>query len=213
MTIPTLITKYQERVVVTKLKKSYSILANAFKLAEYENGSVQSWIKSDDIAENSKLFYEKLKPYIKVIKDCGFEKGCWPSGYLKTLDGQDYVIYDEKTNEYRFILADGTLCMIWISPNSYAGTIGNIKVDVDGFNGDYTFGKDVFIFQITSKGIIPEGLEGEDNINSFEDKCNINKAIFDNGIGCTAWVIYHGNLDYLHCREKLSWNGAHSCKD
>lgn len=38
MTIPTLITRYQKREVATKLKATYSTIANALKLAEEEMG-------------------------------------------------------------------------------------------------------------------------------------------------------------------------------
>lgn len=31
--------------------------------------------------------------------------------------------------------------------------------------------------------------------------------------GATAWVVYNGNMDYLRCPDKLSWNGAHTCKE
>ena len=32
-----------------------------------------------------------------------------------------------------------------------------------------------------------------------------------NGYGCTAWVIYNENMDYLHCND-LNWDGKKSCK-
>lgn len=30
------------------------------------------------------------------------------------------------------------------------------------------------------------------------------------GGGCTAWVIFNENMDYLHC-DDLSWNGKTKC--
>lgn len=31
--------------------------------------------------------------------------------------------------------------------------------------------------------------------------------------GVTALVVYNGNMDYLRCPDKLSWRGAHTCKE
>lgn len=43
LTIPTLISKYQERVTITRLKESYSMLAQAYQFAVNKNGSPASW--------------------------------------------------------------------------------------------------------------------------------------------------------------------------
>ena len=40
ITIPSLITRYQKRETATRLKATYSIIANALKLAEEENGDL-----------------------------------------------------------------------------------------------------------------------------------------------------------------------------
>lgn len=68
--------------------------------------------------------------------------------------------------------------------------------------------KDAFYFMLTDKGFSPRG----------------NEKLFSgwpvgNELGMsipgyrTAWVIYNGNMDYLHCADKLSWNGPFTCKD
>ena len=36
-------------------------------------------------------------------------------------------------------------------------------------------------------------------------------TIMDYSGGRTAWVV--GNMDYLRCPDKLSWSGAHTCKE
>ena len=43
LTIPTLISKYQERVTITRLKESYSMLAQAYQFGVNGNGSPASW--------------------------------------------------------------------------------------------------------------------------------------------------------------------------
>ena len=44
LTLPTLISRYQEKVFITRLEKTYSILVSAYKLAVEENGSSTAWV-------------------------------------------------------------------------------------------------------------------------------------------------------------------------
>ena len=121
------------------------------------------------------------------------------------------------------ILADGVSLLfylgapqcIWsntIDDVDYTAPIcGNIKVDIDGkHNGQYTFGKDFFIFDITPNGIIPSGMQS-DTVFPFTRYCNMSQTTSANGRSCTAWVIYNENMDYLHCND-LSWSGKKTCK-
>ena len=216
LTMPVLIQNHKEKTTVARLKKTYSVLSNAYMLALNENPDVTSWFPSDEISENSKIFFDKIKPYLKIQKECGFEKGCLTSGYVKTLDGRNYTIYDERDDEYRFILSDGTTLWFYISINDLdlvnENGIGNIKVDIDGKKGPYTFGKDVFLFYITTNKIVPYGTQNTTiNSVSFDYACNKSKTTDANGIGCTAWVLYNENMDYLHCND-LTWSGKVRCK-
>ena len=43
LTIPTLVQKHQEKVTVTKVKKFVSVMSQAIKLAEIDNGEIASW--------------------------------------------------------------------------------------------------------------------------------------------------------------------------
>ena len=44
LTLPTLTSRYQEKVFITKLEKTYSILVSAYKLAVEENVSSTAWV-------------------------------------------------------------------------------------------------------------------------------------------------------------------------
>lgn len=213
MTMPSLIAEHREKAAVARLKKVYSTLENAYMLARNENMDISSWFPDDDIKNNSRIFFENLKPYLNILKDCGVESGCITEGYVKTLDGRNYHNYDQNTKEYKFIMSDGTQVIIYLATSNYAGSeaIGNIKVDIDGYKGSYTFGKDFFIFNITPKGIYPNGLENTTATDTFEDACNKSKSTTANGTSCTAWVIFNENMDYLHCND-LSWDGKTKCK-
>ena len=216
MTMPTLINQTNEKETVVKLKKVYSILQNAYKMAELENSEITNWYSSSGTQkDNMAMFYNNLKPYLKIAKDCGDKSGCLTEGPIKTLDGRDYNDYNNNSNEYKFILTDGTTMWFWWSGGNACtpdtDECGNIKVDINGKKGKYAFGRDVFIFNITPKGIVPAGMQGA-TAQSFEDTCNMSKKTDANGYGCTAWVLHNENLDYLHC-DDLSWDGKHSCRD
>lgn len=225
LTIPSVVSKYKERATVTKLKKIYSTLSNAYNLAMVENGEVLNWLSADKTAkENQTAFFEVISPYLNISKVCEYDEGCVSKGKVKNLDGSDYSDYD-KIGEYKFVLNDGTIMIFYIEVSRLqAGDsfLGNIKVDIDGQKGENTFGKDFFVFMITSKGIIPAGQknnvisgtddEGNTVYYTFEDYCNISGTLKGNGVYCTAWVIENENMDYLHCSD-LSWDGKHRCSD
>ena len=189
LTMPTLIAKHKEKETVTKLKKVYSVLDNAYMLARNEHTDVTNWFENNFTNINSKIFFDNIKPYLNIAKDCGFEPGCLTSGAVKTLDRRSYANYDDNLSEYRFALADGTQVIIMLNSSTCtaANGCGNIKVDIDGLRGQM------------------------DTVYPFIDYCNISKTTAANGRSCVAWVIQNENMDYLHCND-LSWNGKTKCK-
>ena len=212
LTMPNLIVHYKEKAAATKLKKVYTTLSNAYALARNEETDVRNWFNDNNSEEdNHKILFEHFKPFLKISKECGTESGCWSKGYLKKLTGNNYWVEYDKSKEYRIILSDGTHVIFYkYPPRDNASGIGNIKIDIDGFKGKHTFGKDVFVFNITSERILPAGTQnGTDE--TFEEYCNRLSTASSNGSGCAAWVIYNENMDYLHC-DDLSWNGKHECK-
>ena len=68
-----------------------------------------------------------------------------------------------------------------------------------------------FNFDIMKNGLNPRGRLGE---FPFETYCDIkNKSGLSTdaqGRGCAAWVLYEGNMEYLHC-DDLSWGGKKKC--
>lgn len=214
MTIPTLISRTQEKVAVTKLKKAYATLDSAYRLAISEEGTIETWFTNCDITTCGTIFYKNIIKYLNVSKDCGANEGCFQKGAVKTLDGRNYIEYDKRTTEPKIILADGTSVMfyanIFDNPNCDASMpCGNIKVDIDGLKGKYQFGEDVFIFEVTRQGLMPQG--NSKSFETFENYCNKSKSTSGNGQSCAAWVIYNENLDYLKCND-LNWDTKKSCK-
>ena len=205
LTMPSLIQKYQDQVTVNKVKKMYSVLNNAYNLYKIENShEFIEW--SPEGAEKA---FNIFKPYLKVAKDCGVEngEGCIHLGGYNDLTNENRKGgYSQQKNYYKVRLVDGSSLIF-----RGGGTIMfeldadlEIYYDVNGEKGPNTWGKDFFEFDVYNDQLKPTGALMEVPANS----CGVPEA---KGWGCTAWVLYNENLDYLHC-DGLSWNGKRICK-
>lgn len=216
-TIPSLRQGMEERATVTAVKKAYSTLSNAYKLAVQENGTPDTWGMS---GWNSPQALDKLKPYLRVDKDCtDGSKGCFPAEVdykiLATSLG-DLGVLDNSLNP-KLKLADGMLILTYIyNPNcgdQYGSTsalqsvCGVYTVDINGYKNPNQQGKDVFTFWLTKEAIVPRGT-APDTAWNFNASCKDKDT--GSGMGCAAWVIYNENMDYLHCNN-LSWTGPTKC--
>ena len=205
MTMPSLIQNYQEKATVTKLKKCYSLVSQAYVSILNDEGGSDTLQAGDDLE-----MMEKFGKYLKYQKTCGRNKGCFPNVTYKSVTGNGYSKWeDDTTDRSRAILTDGTLIMFNKSA-MWGGNEGNylyaqIYVDINGFKGPNQLGRDFFYFYINPEKIVPAGAKNEDQ--KFTKNC-----IQQNGYACAAWVIYNENMDYLHCKD-LSWDGKHSCKE
>ncbi len=238
MTLPTLIAKYQEKVTVTKLKKVYSILSQAYLRAQEDYGTIDNWgfqedaestispdggwTVNDSFYSNSDTFINVLSKYMNAQTKCvstnpkctGYRQGA--TYFLSGI--QSSPASNSKDTSAYIILNDGIVISgAWINRNNPLCTdkknayCGNFSVDINGADGPNTLGKDIFYFKINKKGIYPHGGPDDDSTHSFPANCNLTSTANSNGYGCTAWVIHNENMDYLHC-DDLSWNGKHKCK-
>ncbi len=224
LTIPTLISDYQERVIITKLKQTYSMLSQAYQFAYNENGSISNQTFGIDMYDENA--HAKLanffKPYLKISKDCVGKS----LEYVK----ENCIGAENSLNEAKYVAAfrlnNGTslIFRIWNSKCMYSfatgepDTCGEIIVRTNPLASTYVNGKDSFMFYVTNKGVLPAGRDGD--YMTFEDACNpLNKnpyPNFSNGNNmytCAAWVIFNNNMDYFKCPGELSWKGKHSCKE
>ena len=210
MTMPSLIQNYQEKATVTKLKKCYSLVSQAYVSILNDEGGSDTLQAGDDLE-----MMEKFGKYLKYQKTCGRNKGCFPNVTYKSVTGNGYSKWeDDTTDRSRAILTDGTLIMFNKSA-MWGGNEGNylyaqIYVDINGFKGPNQLGKDFFYFYINPEKIVPAGAKALEEKN--EDQKFTKNCIQQNGYACAAWVIYNENMDYLHCKD-LSWDGKHSCKE
>jgi prepilin-type N-terminal cleavage/methylation domain-containing protein len=214
LTMPALIADYKEKAAVVKVKKAYNVLSNAYNLALMENGELNSWFTNMAISDsarrvNSPIFFEKIKPHLNIIKDCGLNSGCLTPGTIHAMNGSNGDgPLDTNDRQYKFVLADGTLVSLTVyipgcKTNEVCGAIG---IDVDGLKGPYAWGLDWFTFNFTPERLVPRGAPNDPGGETFAAACTKTT-----GYGCTGWVIINENMDYLHC-DDLSWNGKTKCK-
>lgn len=219
MTMPSLIANSREQEYISKLKKVYSILSQAYILIQSENGTADEWAVSSSGGARADTRLRMFAPYMKVLKDCGLKTGCTDTSkkyrYLnKTEMGIENLA--TKSDLARMILSDGTLvimhphvspdCSFKMGTKDLENVCAMMWIDVNGNRPPNQVGVDSFRFYLTKKGIIPGGVPDDKN-NLFETSCNLKGQ----GSGCAAWVIFNGNMDYLHC-DGLSWSGKVKCK-
>jgi len=216
LTMPALIAKYQEKEAAVRLKKLYSTLDNAMRLAVQENETVDNWgiVNYND----SYKITEKLIPYLKITKNCGMSSdscGFLQGSYMNLKGDTDGRFNGPATDFSKTALADGMSIAIWGQDGNCAldtGNCGVIFTDINGgAKGPNIVGKDGFWFIIKKDRILPTGIQN-DTSYPFETTCLNAGSNYYAGRGCTAWVIYNENLDYLHCPGELSWNGPTTCK-
>lgn len=220
MTIPNLVQNNQTKNTVTVLKKEYSILSQAYTSAVADHGPPGTWGLSGTAgadATGSLNTLNVLIPYFKITKNCGAGTGCFPTSPYRFLDNNPGAAnIDAATGFGKAILADGSLiltesfgtCTPHGSAPALQAVCGDIYFDINGFKGPNQYGADWFAFWLTNSGVVPLGT-ALDTSATFDTNCK-NKPI--NSWGCTAWVIYNENMDYLKsCGSTLSWSGPTSC--
>lgn len=138
MTLPTVIKNYQKKVTVEKLKSTYSMLYQAIRRSEVDNGTLDTWeIPSSTSYNVVKPFAEKyFNPYLKNIKECK-HKECISTYYY----GIDGTRLNSNISFYTLILTNGTV--LWFYPRGDIN-LAEIKLDLNGLHGPNTNGKDRF---------------------------------------------------------------------
>ncbi|MGN0018251.1 MAG: type II secretion system protein [Candidatus Gastranaerophilaceae bacterium] len=218
LTVPNLLNASGDSEKITKLKITYSTLDEAFQRATSKYGNINTWCIGAENSETCELrFANYFMKYLKISKDClsdvtsGINNGgCFTGHYHHDLmdNIDDYNLIH---SEPKIILKNGVSVAFHIENslcNIVNGNIddicGEIYVDVDGPNkGAYTWGKDLFRFWLTKRGVLPEGLNGETDGSSSDIKI----TCFKYGFYCSSWVIKTGNMDYLKSTDYSSHPG------
>ncbi len=172
MTIPTLISKNQKRVIEAKLKEDYSIIQQVIKSNEGDDVDMSMLLKDEDTNSQKQWFETYFAPYMKYSHVCYNEAGCWQNrGKNRTLDSS--IAYNDRQNigigldVVTVKLNNGTnICMdIWGAYslwNRFGINTSNpgltFYIDSNGDSGPNVIGKDIYVLTYTSEnGILPAG--------------------------------------------------------
>ena len=179
-----------DKETVTKVKKIYSSLNEAFDRAQAIYGDYDTWFKDDDtVAQKSEKLGKRVTEFMKISKDCGLNvnEGCFKSGSAAFLGSNLALKTIESSEEiYKIVTTDGM---------SLAFSAQYIYVDIDGPNkGPCEAGKDFFLFQ-TSKDTndiyyveAPFPPAGP-MVGSYN--------FINGGFTASGWIIKNENTDYL----------------
>ena len=224
MTLPALIQRKQEKVTVNQLKKSYSLLQQVYQRMVYEIASEpKDWGMTGMYDASSHIIMaNKFAPYFKILHNCIGKDYEFTRKHCV-----DVPVYATEDSFASVRLIDGTTLIFrhwtgqcnfkWGTTKPLENVCGEIIVDVNGTKSPNMSGQDMFAFYLTNYGIIPAGMQGETS-QPFKKHCNLSSGPwgtdlggnFKNGFGCTAWVVFNENMDYLRCKD-LDWGGKTKC--
>ena len=208
MTIPTLISKNQKRVIEAKLKEDYSIIQQVIKSNE-SNDVDMSMLLQDGNTDSQKEWFETyFAPYMKYSHVCYETKGCWQNNKTKLLTGatvaNDRPGYGIGAGIVSVTLNNGTnITMdVWSGTNqmrdyfgiNYTQTGMSIFIDANGDSGPNVVGKDIYLLTYTPDyGILPAGFhKTKEEVNN---NCSKNDSTSLAGYYCllkvknNGWVI------------------------
>ena len=186
LTIPGLMTAHKKHVTATKLERAVSVITQAIRLSENENGQMENWNKDLNYEEFINTYF---RPFMNIMQVCSSSNRCgYVAGY-KQLDG-NYGIYDSPFNNDRhgILTADGFVYFYAKQGDGNAGNDKIIIVDINGSEKPNQLGKDVFFFirDEDADSIIPYG--GDKTFNQIKSNCSATGL----GLYCAAWIRQNG---------------------
>ena len=206
LTLPNLNHATGDKETVTKYKKLYSGLTDAFDRAVVIYGPVDEWFKNAETTqEKSKIFGERIAEFMKISKTCGFSKGCFSENKIRDIYGSEeaFIDYGNSNYAYSYQLVGGVALAFYGGIHQESRGKLSIDVDLDGPNkGKNQKGLDRFIFEIDSKdNLVPFIYTNEQLTGNL---C----TSYDTGM----WILTNDNIDYLKCFSDLNWETQTSCK-
>lgn len=210
ISIPTLIADFQREISANRLKEDYSIITQAFKLAEIDNGPSKDWadwndsyiILKDYLAPNLK--YSKI--YNKADAPTAFKTMCFDSveqNPVKYINNAQYGWSDKTYISSPF--SQNVTSSIKLENGTCIGLNGNaesitypyeIFIDINGSaKGPNRAGFDLFFFTFVDGKIMPHGynwLYSSITSNSINNSCS-NSPSYTGGLVCAARIIVYDN--------------------
>ena len=221
-TLPGFIENNEKKSLMIKLQRDYSVYTNGVNQAISENGSPDMWSKTDQPISLTDI-NDVLSGYFKVIKNCENLSGCFPDFKYKNLKGiYNETVLNSDDSYTKFKLIDGTSIAInlwsnqcdldWGDGYQLNNVCGTLVMDLNGEKRPNTYGIDFFGFAFTRYGLVPLGSQNQSAfpLSAFCSTTSNANFKYENGLSCTAWVLYNKNMDYLDCKG-LNWGTKTTC--
>jgi len=183
-----MITNYQKKITVNKLKKVYSELQQAIRLSVAENGDTPSWEYHEDnvSVESSAEFAQKyFLPYLKVLKFCATDTTGDCEFHAKFLNGNSADNHVSVSDATKIFLMNG--CELLIENRVKAGNVF-ITADINGTEKPNIYGKDIFAMELYNGkfGFRWADTKRESLLNATGNSgCNQNAR----GLGCGSLIV------------------------
>ena len=66
LTLPSVINNYRKQELITRLKKSYTVINQSIKLAEVDNGEFENWYSVDELGR-TEYVNRYIKKYFNIL--------------------------------------------------------------------------------------------------------------------------------------------------
>jgi len=212
LTLPNLNHATGDKEKVTKVKKIYSALNEAFDRAQAIYGDYDTWCNDCNFSTKTELTAKRITEFMKISKDCGLttNAGCFSQSTANKLNGDQASNLDSAfgySSAYRVITSDN---MSILFAGCYNGIDNfatfDVLVDIDGPNkGKNTYGHDLFQFRSNDKTnmIEPYGKKPSTPVPAV-----IINDTFKYGVYAAYWIIEADNADYLKADSTGKCNGS-----
>jgi len=170
MTMPSLITGMNKKVIEARLKEDYSILQQVMYKAQLDDATFA--IDFPNNMAGSKDWFDRfISPNMKYANVCFNTSGCWHTNQTYTLSGErvycdkpgvgigdDIIVINMQNGSTVIIDGYGKG-----SIKSYFGVDIEVNssiiifIDANGKNGPNVVGKDIYALVYTTEGLVPAG--------------------------------------------------------
>lgn len=186
---------YQKKQTIVKLRKTYSLLSQAFELSKVYNGEFSTWKSFQGTQNAGEVYFDTYwKSYLKISSkcketECGYKNiGSYADVWYALNGSNDGTgVYYPSPSRIGVTLNDGTFLLFLAYTDTTIPTyVKYIIADINGTAPPNTLGIDVFRFVATDSGLKPDGYDKTDE----EIKQSCSKT--GNGRLCAAYILNNG---------------------
>ena len=189
LTLPAINVSAHKRANGEACKKAYAVLSEVMEIARV-NEPFEKWTYTDEASVEN---YNRIKPYLNIVKECIGTSGCWATTKaLNNGTATNFTANGYGSPVISFKTADGMNISFDVHSESFNVTRKNANsilfaVDVNGNNAPNRVGDDVFFFVLGDEGLVPAGNDAAGN-----GDCTRNST----GRDCAARVLKDGGINY-----------------